>query len=57
MAAIRQQGTYLGTSLTGFTLFVASLYGGGGLGMLGAAVGAALLLYAGIGFYRIKSLT
>ncbi|HUM04433.1 MAG TPA: hypothetical protein VLT90_03170 [Terriglobales bacterium] len=55
MAAVRQQGTYLGTSLTGFTAFTAGLYSGGGLGALIAVVGAGLLLYSGFGFYRIKS--
>jgi hypothetical protein len=56
MAANRQQGTYLGTSLTGFTAFVGGLYGGGGWGMLVAVVGAALLLYSGFGLYRAKSI-
>ena len=42
MAAIRQQGTYLGTTLTGFTAFVAGLYGGGGRGILVAIVGAGI---------------
>ena len=56
MAAVRQQGTYLGTTLTGFTAFVAGLYGGGGVGILVAIVGAALLMYSAVGFYRTKSL-
>ncbi|MGC2196860.1 MAG: hypothetical protein WA628_19455 [Terriglobales bacterium] len=56
MAAIRQQGTYLGTTLAGFTAFVAGLYGGGGRGMVVAAMGAALLLYSGFGLYRTKSI-
>jgi hypothetical protein len=54
MAATRQQGAYLGTTLTGFTAFVGGLYGGG-FWMLVSAVGAALLLYSGFGFYRTKS--
>jgi hypothetical protein len=54
MAATRQQGTYLGTTLTGFTAFAGGLYAGG-VWMLLTAVGAALLLYSGFGFYRIKS--
>ena len=54
MAAIRQQGTYLGTTLTGFTAFVAGLYGGGGKGILVAIVGAGLLMYSALGFYRTK---
>jgi hypothetical protein len=56
MAAIRQQGTYLGTTLAGFTAFVGGLYGSGGRGMLVAVVGVALLLYSGLGFYRTKSI-
>jgi len=55
MAATRQQGTYLGTALAGFTAFTAGLYNGGGLGTLIAVVGAGLLLYSGFGFYRTKS--
>lgn len=54
MAAVRQQGTYLGTTLTGFTAFVAGLYSGGGVGMLVAVLGAGLLLYSAFGFYRTK---
>ncbi len=56
MAAIRQQGTYLGTTLAGFTALVAGLYGSGGRATLVAAVGVALLLYSGLGFYRVKSI-
>ena len=55
MAAVRQQGIYLGTTLTGFTAFVAGLYNGGGRGMLAAVLGAVLLLYSAFGFYRTKS--
>jgi hypothetical protein len=55
MAATRQQGTYVGTTLAGFTAFTAGLYDGGGLGILIAVVGAGLLLYSGFGFYRTKS--
>jgi len=32
MAANAKQGTYLGTTLIGFTAFVAGLHGGGGFG-------------------------
>ena len=56
MAAVRQQGTYLGTTLAGFTALTAGLYNGGGVGTLLAVVGAGLLLYSGFGFYRTKSL-
>lgn len=54
MAAVRQQGTYLGATLTGFTAFVGGLYHGGGLGTLSVVVGAGLLLYSAAGFYRTK---
>ena len=54
MAANRQQGTYLGTTLTGFTAFVGGLYGGGGTGILIAVVGGALMLYSAVGLYRAK---
>lgn len=56
MAATRQQGTYLATSLAGFTAFVAGLYGGGGRGILVTVVGAALLLYSALGLYRTKGM-
>ena len=56
MAAIRQQGTYLGTTLTGFTALTAGIYSGGGLGMVIAGLGGALLLYSAFGFYKIKSI-
>jgi hypothetical protein len=55
MAAVRQQGTYLGTTLAGFTALPAGLYHGGGIGMLAAVLGAGLLLYSAVGFYRAKS--
>jgi hypothetical protein len=54
--AVRQEGTYLGTGLTGFTAFVAGLYAGGGRGILAAVVGVGLLLYSALGFYRTKSI-
>lgn len=56
MAAIQQQGTYLATTLTGFTALVGGLYGGGSWGALLAVVGAGLLLYSGMGFYRTKTI-
>jgi hypothetical protein len=55
MAAIRQQGTYLGTTLAGFTAFTAGLYDGGSAGALIAVVGAGLLLYSAFGLFRTKS--
>jgi hypothetical protein len=56
MAANRQQGTYLTTTLIGFTAFPAGLYDGGGWGTLIAIVGVALLAYSAIGFFRIKNM-
>jgi hypothetical protein len=56
MAANRQQGTYLGTTLAGFTAFVGGLYGGGGFGVVVAIAGAGLLLYSAVGLYKTKSL-
>ena len=56
MAATRQQGTYLGTSLIGFTALAGGWYGGGGLGIVIAVVGGALLLYSAFGLYRAKSI-
>jgi len=55
MAAVKQQGTYLATTLAGFTALVGGLYGGGGLGMLCAVVGVALLAVSAAGLYRAKS--
>ena len=59
MAAIPQQGTYLGTTLAGFTGFAAGLVMREGHSVLGwslALIGLAALVYSGIGFYRIKNL-
>lgn len=56
MAATQAQGTYLGTTLAGFTAFVAGLSVGGGRGMLAAVVGGTLLLYSAVGFFRTKSI-
>ena len=54
MAASSQQGTYLGTTLVGFTAFTAGLYVGGGLGIVVAILGLLLLVISAVGFYRIK---
>jgi hypothetical protein len=43
MAANAKQGTYLGTTLTGFTTLVAGLLVGGGIGIVVAIVGAGLV--------------
>jgi len=56
MAANAKQGTYLGTTLVGFTSFVAGLYSGGGIGIVVAIVGAGLLLASAAGFYKIKTI-
>ncbi|HEY2234832.1 MAG TPA: hypothetical protein VGK01_15280 [Candidatus Angelobacter sp.] len=55
MAANRQQGIYLGTTLAGFTALPAGLVTGGGIGILVAVVGVGLLVYSAVGLYRIKS--
>ena len=55
MAANRQQGIYLATTLAGFTALPAGLVVGGGIGILVAVVGVGLLVYSAVGFYRIKS--
>ena len=57
MAANRQQGTYLATTLVGFTAFPAGIAVGGGKGMLTAVIGLALLVLSAVGFYRIKGAT
>jgi hypothetical protein len=56
MAAVRQQATYLTTTLIGFTALPAGLVARGALGTLVAIVGAALLVLSAVGFYRTKSL-
>jgi len=55
MGANAKQGMYLGTSLVGFTSFVAGLHSGGGLGIVFAIVGAGLLFASAAGFYKIKA--
>ncbi|HYR88810.1 MAG TPA: hypothetical protein VE422_32335 [Terriglobia bacterium] len=59
MASIPQQGTYLGTTLAGFTAFTAGLVARtsyGSVGILVALVGLVLLIYSAAGFHRIKDL-
>ncbi len=56
MAATSQQGTYLGTTLAGFTALAAGLYVGGGLGGFVAIAGLLLLVISAVGFYRLKQL-
>ncbi len=57
MASNRQQGTYLGTTLLGFTAFPAGVAMGGAKGVLTAIVGLALLAISAVGLYRGKSAT
>jgi hypothetical protein len=57
MAANRQQGTYLGTTLAGFTAFPAGLAMGGAKGILIAIVGLALLALSAFGLHRDKNAT
>ena len=52
MAATSQQGTFLGTTLAGFTAFVAGL---AGLGVLVTLVGSVLLIVSAAGLYKAKS--
>ena len=59
MAATSQQGTYVGTSLTGFTATVAGLVTTSthsALGWLITATGLALLGISTFGFMRLKQL-
>lgn len=55
MAANPQQGTYLGTTLTGFTAFAGGLVGGGSMGMVIALIGLILLVVSAVGFYSIRN--
>ena len=52
MAATSQQGTFLGTTLAGFTAFVAGL---AGLGVLVTLVGLVLLIVSAASLYKAKS--
>lgn len=59
MASIPQQGTYLTTTLVGFTTFPAGLLlfsSHSGVGIVLALAGLALLAYSAVGFYRIKNI-
>jgi hypothetical protein len=56
MAANSQQGTYLASTLTGFTAFVGGLVAKGGIGILIALVGLVMLIASAAGFYKIKDL-
>ena len=52
MAATSQQGTYLGTTLAGFTALVAGM---AGLGVVITLVGLLLLIVSAAGLYKSKS--
>lgn len=56
MGANAQQGTYLGTALTGFTAYVAGRVVGGGIGIVIALVGLILVIVSAAGFHKIKDL-
>jgi hypothetical protein len=59
MAATSKQGTYLGTSLTGFTALVAGLVtisSHSGLGYLVTAAGLGLLALSSVGLFKLKQL-
>jgi hypothetical protein len=56
MAANTQQGTYLATTLAGFTALTGGLVAKGSIGILVSLVGLALLIASAAGFYKIKDL-
>ena len=56
MAANSQQGTYLFTTLAGFTALSGGLVAGGGAGTLAALAGLGLLVVSVAGFHKIKGL-
>jgi hypothetical protein len=56
MASNSKQGLYLATTLVGFTAFPAGLVSGGGIGIVVAVIGVALLAFSAAGFYRIKGM-
>lgn len=59
MAANSQQGTYLGTTIAGFTALVAGLVTApahSGIGWLVAIVGFALLGISSAGFLKLKQM-
>ena len=59
MAANSKQGTYLGTTLTGFTALVAGLVATSthaALGWLVTVSGLGLLVISTVGFLRLKQL-
>ena len=55
MASVSQQGSYLGTTLIGFTSFTGGLVAGGGIGMVVAIVGLVLLIASAAGFYSVRN--
>ena len=55
MASVSQQGSYLGTTLVGFTAFVGGLAGGGSVGMVIAIVGLVLLIVSAAGLHSVRN--
>ena len=56
MAANSQQGTYMATALAGFTAYVAGRVVQGGIGLVVALAGLALVIVSVAGFRKIRSL-
>ena len=56
MAANSQQGTYLATTLTGFTALTGGLVSQGAIAIVVALVGLILLIVSAAGFHKIKDL-
>ena len=56
MGANAQQGTYLGTTLTGFTALTGGLVAGGPIGIVVGLVGLVLLIVSAAGFHKVKDL-
>jgi hypothetical protein len=55
MASVSQQGSYLGTTLIGFTAFAGGLTAGGGIGIVAAIIGFILLIVSAAGFYSVRN--
>jgi len=56
MAANSKQGTYLATTLTGFTALTGGLASQGAIAIVVALVGLVLLIVSAAGFHKTKSL-
>jgi hypothetical protein len=55
MASVSQQGSYLGTTLIGFTALAGGLVAGGGMGIVAAIIGLILLIVSAAGFYSVRN--